>query len=60
MGGSHRPEVPDTIDEILNGPDGNGLVGIRHLVHDEPDPDWLIRDDVMRGLAAVREGGPDL
>ena len=57
---SPAPDVPETIDEILDGPDGSRLVGIRHLVHDEPDPDWLLRDDVMRGLAAVAEGGPDL
>ena len=51
------PAVPETIDEIVNGPDGSRLVGIRHLVHDEPDPDWLIREDVMRGLAAVAGAG---
>jgi len=51
------PAVSETIDEILNGPGGSRLVGIRHLVHDEPDPDWLLRDDVMRGLAAVAGAG---
>ena len=33
------------------------LVGLRHQVHDEPDPAWLLRDDVQRGLAAVGEAG---
>jgi L-fuconolactonase len=33
------------------------LVGIRHQVHDEPDPDWLLGDDVQRGLAAVAAAG---
>jgi L-fucono-1,5-lactonase len=33
------------------------LVGIRHLVHDEVDPNWLLRDDVQRGLSAVGEAG---
>lgn len=33
------------------------LVGIRHLVHDEVDPEWLLRDDVQRGLSAVGEAG---
>ncbi len=32
---------------------GQRLVGIRHLVQDEPDPDWLGRPEVRRGLAAV-------
>ena len=33
------------------------LVGIRHLVHDEVDPNWLLRDDVQRGLSAVGDAG---
>jgi L-fuconolactonase len=33
------------------------LVGVRHLVHDEADPAWLLRDDVQRGLAAITEAG---
>jgi L-fucono-1,5-lactonase len=33
------------------------LVGIRHLVHDEADPGWLLRDDVQSGLSAVGEAG---
>jgi L-fuconolactonase len=33
------------------------LVGVRHQVHDEPDPAWLLRDDVQRGLVAVAEAG---
>ena len=36
---------------------GRALVGVRHLVHDEPDPSWLLRDDVQRGIAAVGEAG---
>jgi L-fuconolactonase len=35
----------------------DGLVGVRHQVQDEPDPDWLLRDDVQRGVAAVGEAG---
>src|SRR5206468_11450528 len=29
------------------------LVGIRHLVHEEPDEDWLARPVVFRGLAVL-------
>jgi L-fuconolactonase len=36
---------------------GTRLVGVRHVVEDEPDPDWLLRDDVQRGLAAVSDAG---
>jgi L-fuconolactonase len=31
------------------------LVGIRHLVHEEPDVDWLAREDVIRGLGVLEE-----
>src|SRR3954468_16347107 len=47
------PSIAETLGE-LRGP---RLVGIRHLVHDEPDPEWLLRDDVRRGLRAVQRAG---
>ena len=31
--------------------------GVRHLVHDEPDPDWLVRSPVRRSLALLAERG---
>jgi len=51
------PDVADALDALREGPDGRWLVGIRHQVHDEPDPDWLVRPDVLRGLRAVGEAG---
>ncbi|MGW2922110.1 amidohydrolase family protein [Streptomyces angustmyceticus] len=33
------------------------LVGIRHQVQDEPDPDWLVRPDVLRGLRTLAGAG---
>jgi L-fuconolactonase len=51
------PVVGDDLDELLDGPGGNRLVGIRHQVHDEADPEWLRRDDVRRGLAEVQDRG---
>jgi L-fuconolactonase len=51
------PSVEATLAALRAGADGRYLVGIRHLVHDEPDPDWLLRDDVRRGLAAVGRAG---
>jgi L-fuconolactonase len=33
------------------------LVGARHLVHIDPDPDWLGRADVGRGLTATGQAG---
>jgi L-fuconolactonase len=51
------PGVADDLDALLDGPAGRWLVGIRHQVHDEPDPDWLARADVRRGLTAVQDRG---
>ncbi|MEO7124150.1 MAG: amidohydrolase family protein, partial [Lacisediminihabitans sp.] len=33
------------------------LVGVRHLVHIDPDPEWLARPDVSRGLTELAEHG---
>ena len=46
-------DVGATIAALQAGPGGDRLVGIRHQVHDEPDPDWLSRAEVRRGLEAV-------
>jgi L-fuconolactonase len=51
------PTVGDDLDALREGPWGQWLVGVRHQVHDEPDPDWLQRADVHRGLAAVQRRG---
>jgi L-fuconolactonase len=29
--------------------------GIRHLIHDEPDPDWVVQGQVLRGLQTVAD-----
>jgi len=52
-----RPAVGDEIARLRAGPGGGRLAGIRHLVQDEPDPDWLGRPDVRRGLRAVGAAG---
>lgn len=49
------PTVGDDLDQLLDRP--GELLGIRHQVHDEADPAWLLRDDVRRGLAAVQSRG---
>jgi L-fuconolactonase len=52
-----EPGVAASIERVRAGPAGDRLVGIRHQVHDEPDPAWLLRPDVGRGLAAVASAG---
>jgi L-fuconolactonase len=43
----------ETLEQLRASPGGDKLVGIRHQVHDEADPEWLLREDVQRGLTAV-------
>ncbi|GAA1550582.1 amidohydrolase family protein [Kribbella sancticallisti] len=33
------------------------FVGVRHLIHDEPDEDWLLREDVGVGLEVLAVSG---
>ena len=33
------------------------FVGVRHVVHDEPDPDWIVRPEVIRGLRVLESRG---
>jgi L-fuconolactonase len=49
------PDVGSQLDRLRTLPGGQLLVGIRHLVQDEPDPRWLLRTDVRRGLDEVAE-----
>ena len=50
-------DVAEQIDRLRAGPGGELLVGVRHRAHDEPDPDWLVRADVRRGLRALGQAG---
>jgi L-fuconolactonase len=51
------PAVPDVLAGLREQPGGDLLVGVRHLVQDEPDPDWLVRADVLAGVRAVTAAG---
>ena len=51
------PVAETTLAELRAGRGGEYLVGIRHMVHDEPDAEWLLRPDVQRGLQAVAHAG---
>ena len=51
------PDVGDKIAALTGRPGGAKLVGLRHQVQSEPDPDWLTRPDVLRGLAVVAQAG---
>jgi L-fuconolactonase len=51
------PDVAVTLAGLRELPGGELLVGIRHQVQGEADPDWLCRADVLRGLRAVADAG---
>lgn len=44
----------ELLDDYASDP---RIVGIRHLIHDEPDEDWLLRPAVQDGLALLAERG---
>lgn len=47
------PGVGERVAELRAGPGGGALVGIRTQVQAEPDPAYLDRSDVRRGIAAA-------
>ncbi|MEU0029722.1 amidohydrolase family protein [Streptomyces sp. NPDC006335] len=51
------PDVARALTALRERPGGEHLVGIRHQVQGESDPHWLMRPDVLRGLAAVADAG---
>jgi L-fuconolactonase len=52
-----RPDIADELARLRELPGGAYLKGVRHQVQGEPDPEWLLRPDVRRGLAAVAAAG---
>ncbi|MFC5212572.1 amidohydrolase family protein [Streptomyces coerulescens] len=52
-----RPDVAEELARLRELPGGRYLKGIRHQVQGEADPEWLLRADVRRGLAAVAQAG---
>lgn len=51
------PDVRTRLADLARLPGGDRLVGIRHQVQLEPDPEWLLREDVIRGLQSVADAG---
>lgn len=48
------PDVADTLARLARHPK---LVGVRPMIQDIADPDWMLRDDVQAGFRAVRDLG---
>jgi L-fuconolactonase len=51
------PDAADALAELAALPGSAALAGIRNPAMTEPDPGWLARPDVLRGLAAVAAAG---
>jgi L-fuconolactonase len=49
-----EPNVSDVIARFSSYPK---LCGLRHVLHDEPDPDYMLRDDFNRGIATLKPFG---
>lgn len=44
-------------DQLLEFKDHPKFVGVRHVVQDEPDDDFIVRPDVLRGLKSLEKHG---
>ena len=52
--------LADRLAALLAADGGRWLVGVRHLLQDEPDPAWLDRPDARRGAQLVADAGLSL
>ncbi|HYP46479.1 MAG TPA: amidohydrolase family protein [Propionibacteriaceae bacterium] len=48
----HPDRAAERLAELQHRP---GFVGIRNLIHDQADPDWLLRPDVAEGLQLLEQ-----
>jgi L-fuconolactonase len=46
------PSLPATLEEFAAYPK---LVGVRHVLQDEPDPAYMLREDFQAGIRALRD-----
>jgi L-fuconolactonase len=52
-----NPGVAEELSRLRALPGGHLLVGLRHQVQEESDPNWLCRKEVRRGLQTVADAG---
>ena len=48
------PDINDQIDRFASHP---ALVGVRHVVHDEPDDEFVLGTEFQRGIASLEPAG---
>jgi len=49
-----EPSIGEVLAKLASAPK---LVGVRHVLHDEPDDDYMLRDDFNQGIRALRNHG---
>jgi L-fuconolactonase len=47
-------EMEKALDALIGE---RAFVGVRHLVNVEPDPDWIVRHEVLDGLRVLAARG---
>ncbi len=47
-------ELPHVLDQLANDPK---LVGVRHILQDEPDDEFMLRPEFRRGISRLAEHG---
>ncbi|MEU8383566.1 amidohydrolase family protein [Streptosporangium sp. NPDC048865] len=51
----NRPdEAAEALERYRRHP---AFAGVRHLIHDDPDPDWVVQDTVVESLGLLAEAG---
>jgi len=50
----HPADAAQAIDRYSQEPT---IVGVRHLIHNEPDPDWVLKEGVLHSLGLLAEAG---
>ena len=48
---------PDVSEQLAHYAGREALKGVRHVVHDEPDDRFMLRDDFQRGIASLEPFG---
>ena len=49
-----QPDLTESLDELAGNPK---LKAVRHVLHDEPDDDYMLRDDFNRGIGLLADYG---
>ncbi len=50
-------DIRPQLEKYISHPGGKNLVSIRDLAQDKEDPDWLLRDNVVKNIHRIGEAG---